>query len=221
MAWIAYFYLLCPSEHCKAPENSLLTLADVTILISSTRLALLTATPADLNRATHSSLTFDTQKNRERVEVIAHSRIGHTMACPTKSLIRRVRYLRSTGLPLATPLCTYLVDTCRHHVTSHDITTLLHTAAASFPHIGFRPSDVNARSLHAGGAMALLCGRVDADTIWLVRRWKSDTMFRYHHAQALLLVWHLTHTMLTHNAFSLLPGSDLPPGAPSIPTHPP
>ena len=118
-------------------------------------------------------------------------------------------------------ICTYLVDTRRHHVTSHNITTLLRTAAASFPHIGFRLSDVNARSLHAGGAMALLCGRVDADTIWLVRRWKSDTMFRYHHAQALPLVWHLAHTMHTHGTFSLLPGSDLPPGALSIPTHPP
>ena len=111
MAWIAYFYLLRPSEHCKAPENSLLILADVTLLISSTRLALLTATPADLNRATHSSLTFDTQKNRERGEVIAHSRSRHTMACPTKSLIRRVRYLRSMGLPLATPFADRIPST--------------------------------------------------------------------------------------------------------------
>ena len=83
MAWIAYFYLLRPGEHCKAPENAPLTLAVVTLLIGSTHLSLLTATPADLNRATHSSLTFDTQKNRERGEVIAHGRSGHTVACPT------------------------------------------------------------------------------------------------------------------------------------------
>ena len=220
IAWIAYFYLLCPGEHCKAPENAPLTFAAVTLLIGSTHLSLLTATTADLNRATHSSLTFDTQKNRERGEVIAHGRSGHTVACPTKSLIRRVQYLRSTGLPPTTPLCTYLVGTRRHHVTSHDITTLLRNAAASFPHIGFSPSDVNARSLRAGGAMALLCGRVDADTIRLVGRWKSDAMFRYLHAQALPLVRHLAHTMLTHGAFSLLPGSDLPLGAPFSP-HPP
>ena len=89
------------------------------------------------------------------------------------------------------------------------------------PHIGFCPSDVNACSLRAGGAMALLCGRMDADTIRLVGRWKSDAMFCYLHAQALLLVQHLAHTMLTHGAFSLLPGTDLPPGTPSLPTHPP
>ena len=80
---------------------------------------------------------------------------------------------------------------------------------------------MNARSLRAGGAMALLCGRVDADTIRLVGRWKSDAMFCYLHAQALPLVRHLAHTMLTHGAFSMLPGSDLPLGAPSLPTHPP
>ena len=118
ISWIAYFYLQRPGEHCKAPENSPLTLVDVTQLIGSIRLALLTATPADLNHATHSSLTFETQKNRERGEVIAHGRSGHTVACPTKSLLRRVQYLRSTGLPLTMPLCTYLVGTRRYHVTS-------------------------------------------------------------------------------------------------------
>ena len=76
---------------------------------------------------------------------------------------------------------------------------------------------MNAHSLRAGGAMALLCGRVDADTIRLVGRWKSDAMFHYLHAQALPLVRHLAPTMLTHGAFSLLPGSDLLPGAPSLP----
>ena len=80
---------------------------------------------------------------------------------------------------------------------------------------------MNTCSLRAGGAMALLCGRVDADTIWLVGRWKSDAMFCYLHAQALPLVWHLAHTMLTHGAFSLLPGSDLPLGSPSLPIHQP
>ena len=144
MAWIAYFYLLWPSKHCKAPENSPLTLADVTLLIGATRLALLTVTPADLNRATHSSLTFNNQKNRERGEVIAHGCSRHTVACPTKSLIRRVEYLLSTCLPPTTPLCTYLVGTRQYHVTSNDITTLLHTSATAFPHIGFSPSDMNA-----------------------------------------------------------------------------
>ena len=59
--------------------------------------------------------------------------------------------------------------------------------------------------------MALLCGKVDADTICLVGHWKSDTMFRYLHAQALPLIRDLAATMLTHGNFTLLPGTDVPP----------
>ena len=120
-----------------APENSPL-LSAVTLLIGSTRLALLSVTPVDLNRATHSSLAFETQKNRERGEVNAHGRSGHTVACPTKSLIRRVQYLCSTCLAPTTTLCTYIVGTRWYHVTSHDITTLLNTPSRTSGHARLR-----------------------------------------------------------------------------------
>jgi hypothetical protein len=67
--------------------------------------------------------------------------------------------------------------------------------------------------MRAGGAMALLCGRVDADTIRLVGRWKSDAMFRYLHAQALPLVQNLARTMLLHGSFTLAPEADIPAAA--------
>ena len=59
--------------------------------------------------------------------------------------------------------------------------------------------------------MALLCSKVNADTISLVGRWKSDTMFWYLHAQAFPLIRDLAPTMLTHGNFTLLPGTDVPP----------
>ena len=71
-----------------------------------------------------------------------------------------------------------------------------------------------ARATHAdpraGGAMALLCGHIDANIIRLVGRWQSDAMFRYLHAQALPLISALSTTMLTHSNFNLAPGADLP-----------
>ena len=57
--------------------------------------------------------------------------------------------------------------------------------------------------------MALLCGKVDADTIRLLGRWKSDAMIRYLHAQAIPLIRDLAATILTHGNFTLLPGSDV------------
>jgi hypothetical protein len=89
--------------------------------------------------------------------------------------------------------------------------------------------------MRAGGAMALLCGNFDADTIRLVGGWKSDVMFRYLHTQALPLVKHLAATMLRHSDLALAaPGTTssnsfiflsflFPPGASdsdSSSTHP-
>ena len=82
--------------------------ADVILLIGVTRLDLLTASPTDLRRATHVSLTFDDQKNRERGEVIAHGRSGHTVACRVLTTIHRVLFLRAQHLPVTSPLCTYV-----------------------------------------------------------------------------------------------------------------
>ena len=58
--------------------------------------------------------------------------------------------------------------------------------------------------------MALLCGKVNSDTIRLVSHWKSDAMFQYLHTQALPLIQDLAATMLTHGNFTLLPGTDVP-----------
>ncbi len=102
------------------------------------------------------------------------------------------------------------------HVTSALITTLLRTSAAAMPGLGFSPQDVTARSLRAGGAMALLCTGVDTDTIKLVWRWRSDVMFRYLHAQALPLVRHLALSMLQGGSFVLLPGANEPAGVQAV-----
>ena len=72
------------------------------------------------------------------------------------------------------------------------------------------------RSLRAGGAMAMLCGKVDSDIIRLVGRWRSDAMFRYLHAQAIPIISPLAPTMLQNGAFSLMPNADLPPNIPAL-----
>ena len=143
MAWLAFFFLLRPGEYCAAPDNHPLCCADVTLLIGATRLDLLTASPTDLRRATHVSLTFDDQKNRKRGEIIAHGRSGHTVACPVLTIIRRILCLRAQHLPATSPLCTY-VDSRPTPLTTNHITNLLRAAARSLLTLGFAPTDVNA-----------------------------------------------------------------------------
>jgi hypothetical protein len=89
----------------------------------------------------------------------------------------------------------------------------LRTSAAMLPELGFEPKDVTARSLRAGGAMALLCSRVDTNLIKLVGRWRSDAMFRYLHAQALPIIHNLASVMVKHGSFVLAPGAFEPNNA--------
>ena len=81
------------------------------------------------------------------------------------------------------------------------------------PDLGFAPKDITARSLRAGGAMALLCGQVDTNLICIVGRWHSDAMFAYLHAQALPLIHNLARIMVQHGAYTLAAGAFAPPPA--------
>ena len=75
-------------------------------------------------------------------------------------------------------------------------------AAANFSSTGLQAKEISARSLRAGGAMALLCGNVDSDIIKLLGRWHSDQMMRYLHAQALPITQRFAELMYNHGTYS-------------------
>jgi hypothetical protein len=204
-----FFFLLRPGEHCSTGSNQPLTLRDVSLKHGPTPLCLLTSPLHSITSATHSSLTFNTHKNRTRGS-------GHAVACPTAALIRRVLYLRLNHATLDTPLCSVHRQHSWVPVTSQALTAVLRTSAAALPHLHLRPADITGRSLRAGGAMAMLCGQVDSDVIRLIGRWRSDAMFRYLHAHVLPLISHLAPTMLQHGTFSIMPNADLPPTVPPL-----
>jgi hypothetical protein len=86
-------------------------------------------------------------------------------------------------------------------------------ATACHSTYGINPADISARSLRAGGAMALLCAGVDTDVIRLVGRWRSDEMLRYLHLQAYPLMHAFASKMLSHGSYTLLPGQTIPAAA--------
>ena len=65
MAWIAVFYLLRPGEYCKSQNNTPLTIGAISLMIGTETLDILNCHPHRLLQATHSSITFDNQKNRK------------------------------------------------------------------------------------------------------------------------------------------------------------
>ena len=67
---------------------------------------------------------------------------------------------------------TYITNALQHSAKVHETST------------GILANKVAARSLHPGGATALLCANVGTEAIMLLGHWKSDAMFRHLRVQA-------------------------------------
>ena len=76
--------------------------------------------------------------------------------------------------------------------------------------LDIQPSEIDSRSLRAGGATALLCAAVDPDTIQLLGRWKSDAMIRYLHVSALPVVNQFASRMYAGGNYTFRPGTMVP-----------
>ena len=212
MIALAFFFLLRPGEYTATPSDTTpFCLGDVQLFVGLTRLDLSLATDAELLSATFGSLTFTTQKNGVRGEVLGLARSGNPQLCPVLALARRVIHLRSHGATPLTPLSAYYDHSWRK-VSPADITEALRTAVIALgpQALGFLPSDISARSLRAAGAMALLCAHVDTDLIRLLGRWRSDEMMRYLHLQAEPVMRNFSALMLSGGSFILHPNADVP-----------
>jgi hypothetical protein len=212
MIALAFFFLLRPGEYTgTASDTTPFTLQDVQCWIGQQRFLATTIPLEDLPRVTFVSLTFTTQKNGVRGEVIGLGRSGNPVLCPVQALTRRIAHLRAYRAPHHTPLAAYFTTPAVTVITPADITSMLRCSTAIIgPSVGFLPSDISARSLRAAGAMALLCAQVDSDIIRLLGRWRSDEMLRYLHVQAEPVMRDFSRRMLTGGSFTLLPNQEVP-----------
>lgn len=150
-------------------------------------------------------LEFTTQKNCNYGEKIAHGLSGDVLLCPTRAVARLVMNLRLQNAPRTTPLhCTDIATKLSVHAR-HITAALRHAARTIQATTGIDPDKLTARSLRPGGATALLCAKIDPDTIKLVGRWKSDAMLRYLHAQAVPAMSNLARAMFLHGTFTFQP----------------
>jgi hypothetical protein len=134
---------------------------------------------ANFHAVTAVSLKFTTQKNGVKGEVISHGLSGDPLNCPVKALVCRVKYLRDRHATPDTPLCTYYTPTMRRWtIKSPDIKDALRKGlrVVGPGTVDILPTELESRSLCAGGATALLYADIDFNTIGLLGRWKSDAM---------------------------------------------
>lgn len=222
MIALGFYFMLRPGEHTFAKGNTPFCLADVGLYIGRRKLNVTTATPHELGAATSVSLTFTTQKNGVKGEIITHGRSGDPWACPVRAAVRCVQYLQAQNLPLATPLCTYRDQGRLGHVTSAQVTAALRAGLILVDPdtINIQPSEIEARPLRAGGATALLCAGIDNDndTIQLLGRWQSDAMLRYLHISASPVLYQYATQMFSGGSYTFTPGTTIP--CRRIKTHP-
>jgi hypothetical protein len=206
MAVSAFFYLLRPGEYTgTATDDAAFRLQDLQFFIGDRFVDPCVAPISDMEAATSALLIFTNQKNGVRGEVVNHATSGASHCCPVRALARQTIHLRENDAPPTTPLSSYYHNGRRRAIRSVDITDALRAAARiTGDELGNRPEDISARSIRAGGAMALLCAQVDSDLIKLLGRWQSDTMMRYLHVQARPVMRNFAARMLHGGDYNLV-----------------
>jgi hypothetical protein len=172
MICIAFFFLLRPGEYTgTTADDTPFRLQDVGLYIRDRKLNLFQCLDAELDAATSVSYTFTTQNNGTRDEKIVQGRSGNAICCPVRATIRRLKHHRLQKSTASTPLASYYLTNRRTAVKPKDVTdTLRHAMRINVHHTGIQATDISARSLRAGGAMAMFFGKIDMNNIRLMGR---------------------------------------------------
>ena len=205
----AALFLLRPGEYCAGGTDTVSTpfnLRDIQFFVRDQPTQPTTASATTCAAATFVSLLFTTQNNGVKGELIGHGATGHPRACAVEAIRRRVAHLRQHGATSDTHIAAVFNGVKWSTLGSDKINVALRAATTIIvPQVGFTLEDISARSMRAGGAMALLMARVDTDTICLMGMWRSDIMLRYLHTTAQTLTEELAARMVHHGDYALIP----------------
>jgi hypothetical protein len=186
MIKITFFFLLRPGEYTgTTTDDTPFRLEDVALYVRDRRLDVMTASFVELDAATSVSYTFTTQKNGTRDEKLVQGLSGDSKCCPVTATARRIKYHRAKNSKQTVSIASYYRAHRRTNIKGKDITdTLRHAMTMNYHRTGIHLNNISARSLRAGGAMAMMCSKIDLNNIHMMGRWHSDAMMRYLHVQA-------------------------------------
>jgi site-specific recombinase XerD len=117
----------------------------------------------------------------------------------------------SHGSWCTVPFASYYRGNRKTLVKAKEVTKVLHNAMRiNVDHTGIKASEVSAQSLRAGGAMALLHGRVDLSNIRMMGRWNINAMVRYLHVQTQPILGNYAVQIFNEGNYSFLPDETVP-----------
>ena len=216
MICIAFFYCMRPGEYTgTTTDEQAFVLDDIAFYIGLRRLDNELCSDLELEAATQTTYCFTEQKNQHKGDVIAHATSGDMLCCPVKATVRQFmihrRECRKRNKPYngKVKLASYYNSNgVNVPVKTLQVTKVIQHHAGLLRHVtGVNPKEYTARSLRAGGAMALLLGGCDKTVIDLVGRWHSDSMMEYLHQAALPIYKQLSTAMFANGGHSFPPDS--------------
>lgn len=213
MIVVAFYFLLRPGEYTGTTRDDHPFLLKDVQLHHFSRLLNIMQDPIPLIQAANfAALTFTKQKNGTMNERLVHGLSGDARCCPVQAIIRLVIHHRTHQSTLSTPLASYYSSTGKlTRITASDVTDQLRHAACMLQHYtGISPTTISARSLRAGGAMALLSANVDHNIMQMLGRWHGDAMMRYLHAQCLPAVKGYAKLMFNNGTYKFSPDESVP-----------
>jgi hypothetical protein len=151
---ITFYFLLRPGEYTgTTSDDAAFRLADVELHIDDRAIYPITCSDGDLHAATFVSLTFTTQKNGTKGEIINYGLSTDPLACPVKATVRRILHLRANKATKTSPLASYFHNGKHIPIKAANVTTNLRLATIDMAdQKGLKHADISTRSLLAGGA---------------------------------------------------------------------
>ena len=200
LMWLGFFFLLRPGEYLAKPTAQFpFRLHQIFFRVGAQEFRG-DVIPLHLLREHVTSLTFagmqfDMQKNGvpdEKIGLGASDKATN----PVRILAAIVLELRSNPKTTRdTPIYAYYDHYgVSRNVTDRMMTKFLRTIALSVP----TDQAPTIGALRCTGATALLEGKVSADLIKLLGRWRSDEVFRYMHTQSEPMMQDLTDVLTDH-----------------------
>ena len=144
----------------------------------------------DLHLAERVTLTFENQKNGQKMDRRTHQRSGDSTLCPIlriASLVERI-YRRVPSASPDTPINTIFLLSTESLASSTALRNFIRSSCtcgggkASF---GFSASDLGTRSIRSGAAMSLFLMNHPVHKIMILGRWSSDAFLVYLRPQVL------------------------------------
>jgi len=178
-------------------------------------------------RAEFVSVTFEDQKNGEKMDVRTQRKTGHPYLCPCLRLARAVqRVLLTVPSPSPdTPLCDIRLSPNSTSIVTSELTkNLLRFTCRTFGGMktfGFHPHEIGNKSIRSGAAMALFLNNHSTPRIMLLGRWSSDAFLAYIRPQVLEWTNNMSSDMINFDSFLDAAFYDIAaPSDPRSPKHP-